>query len=702
MADSIQFSNEKRGFLLLKIIKISEHQFTSFTAKLLLLIAAILVVSAALTMFLTGREVKNIVHEKSVEESKNQIRIMRLGIENEYRSIVYHREYALERYKIQLKNLLAILVSHLDTLSELSRKGILSEQQAKSIAADSIKKMQYGDKDYFLVYDAQGVVIAHPDKSIIGKNRSEFVDSRGNHVVKSFLDIAKNKGAGFYSYWFPRRGEKTPVEKLCYIELYGKWNWVIGTGLYIDDIEHDSRQRLDQVIAEMNDTFEKIRIGKSGYFFLFNDKKELLIHPVLTGQVSSGKGAAGGPANYLDQFMKASSNPDKPVIYLGNKPPDHEKEYGFWKESYVSYFKPLGWYIVSSVYRDEMEEPAQRIIRWQAIINVTILAISIIIGIIILRKMTHRLKMLTSYAQQLSSTDFIPLQETGSAIGIIAAKSKDEIASLARAFASMIQSLIDYIERLKATTAAKEKMESELRVAHDIQMNILPQKFPPFPARNDFDIFAFIKPAKEVGGDLYDFFAIDQEHILFVIADVSGKGIPAALFMAVTKTLIKSKAVPGIAPDSILTQVNQELYQGNDANMFVTVFCGILNTATGDIVYANGGHNPPLVIRNNGGTTFLKGASNLLVGILPDIQYSKETLTLEPGDSLFLYTDGVTEAMNQSGELFSDARLKEEIEKVSRNPIRELVSHIDEQVRRFSHDAPQSDDIAMLIVQYKG
>jgi sigma-B regulation protein RsbU (phosphoserine phosphatase) len=310
--------------------------------------------------------------------------------------------------------------------------------------------------------------------------------------------------------------------------------------------------------------------------------------------------------------------------------------------------------------------------------------------------------MLTSYAQQLSTKDFLPLHETGSAIGVIAAKSQDEIGSLAKAFASMIQSLINHIERLKATTAAKEKMESELRIAHDIQMNILPKIFPPFPDRKDFDIFAFIKPAKEVGGDFYDFFVIDDEHILFVIADVSGKGIAAALFMAVTKTLIKSKALPGITPDRIMTQVNQELYQGNDANMFVTVFCGILNTATGEISYTNGGHNLPLVIKSNGGATFLEGKGELLVGILPDIRYSMETLTLERGDSLFLYTDGVTEAMSETGELFSDMRLREEIEKEFRSPIQALVMHIDEQVQRFAHGAPQSDDITMLIIQYKG
>jgi sigma-B regulation protein RsbU (phosphoserine phosphatase) len=245
-------------------------------------------------------------------------------------------------------------------------------------------------------------------------------------------------------------------------------------------------------------------------------------------------------------------------------------------------------------------------------------------------------------------------------------------------------------------------MESELLIAHDIQMNILPKTFPPFPDRKEFDIFAFIKPAREIGGDFYDFFAIDDEHILFVIADVSGKGIPAALFMAVTKTLIKSKAFPGVTPDRIVTQVNQELYQGNDANMFVTVFCGILNTATGEISYTNGGHNPPLVIKSNGGATFLAGEGQLLVGILPDIQYTMETLTLERGDSLFLYTDGVTEAMSQTGELYSELRLKEEIEKEFRRPIPELVSHIDAQLQLFSHDALQSDDITMLIIEYKG
>lgn len=181
-------------------------------------------------------------------------------------------------------------------------------------------------------------------------------------------------------------------------------------------------------------------------------------------------------------------------------------------------------------------------------------------------------------------------------------RSKDEVGGLTRDFRVMRDSLNDHIRQLTETTAARERMESELNIAHDIQMSILPKIFPPFPTRDEFDLFALIVPAKEVGGDFYDFFQLTENRLCFVIGDVSGKGVPAALFMAVTKTLIKSFAREreDVTPEAILTHVNEELASDNDACMFVTLFCGMLNTKSGEILYANAGHNPPLVIKKVG------------------------------------------------------------------------------------------------------
>jgi sigma-B regulation protein RsbU (phosphoserine phosphatase) len=280
-----------------------------------------------------------------------------------------------------------------------------------------------------------------------------------------------------------------------------------------------------------------------------------------------------------------------------------------------------------------------------------------------------------------------------------ALKSQDEVGKLTESFTYMKSSLKQYIKELTETTAAKERIESELKIAHDIQMGILPKIFPPFPNRSEFKIYATIEPAKEVGGDFYDFFFIDDNHLCFTIGDVSGKGVPAALFMAVTKTLIKAKINIGITPDEILTKANNELSLDNDSCMFVTIFCGILNTKTGEVFYTNGGHNPPLVIRQGREVIFLKVSTGIAIGVMENMTFKTERLVLQPGDSLFMYTDGVTEAVNKKEELFSEERLIKEVTALQGKSIQGLVEGIMQKLETFSQGMSQADDITMMILE---
>lgn len=282
-------------------------------------------------------------------------------------------------------------------------------------------------------------------------------------------------------------------------------------------------------------------------------------------------------------------------------------------------------------------------------------------------------------------------------------KSAQEVRKLADAFQHMKVSLKDYIKQLTETTAAKERIESELKIAHDIQMGILPKIFPPFPDKPDvFDLYAVIEPAKEVGGDFYDFFYIDDSHFCFVIGDISDKGVPAALFMAVTKTLLKTKASSELDPGRILTKLNSDLCQENDSCMFATIFLGILNTETGEVLYANGGHNPPLIIGSGGEATYLEVSPNLIVGIMEGHAYTTDSVTLKSGDSIFMYTDGVTEAINDKNDLFSGKRLHQKLNSIHGKTTREVISHVMEEIVFFTSDAPQSDDITMMMAQYRG
>ncbi|OPY01119.1 MAG: Phosphoserine phosphatase RsbU [Syntrophorhabdus sp. PtaB.Bin047] len=281
-------------------------------------------------------------------------------------------------------------------------------------------------------------------------------------------------------------------------------------------------------------------------------------------------------------------------------------------------------------------------------------------------------------------------------------RTRDEVGKLASALDCMKTSLKDYIREITDTTAARQRMESELKIARNIQMGILPKEFPPFPDRTDFDIHALTVPAREVGGDFYDFFLIDREHLCIVIGDASGKGIPAALFMAFTKTLIKARASADIETGVLMGEVNDELSKGNPADMFITVFCAILNTATGELRYTNGGHNPPVIIRHAGNLSYLDGPGELVVGIMDGTQYTTRTLTLNPGDGLFLYTDGVTEAMNAAGEIFSTDRLKDVLATCAGGDVSGITACVGGAINDFCKDAPQYDDITMMAVRYDG
>lgn len=266
--------------------------------------------------------------------------------------------------------------------------------------------------------------------------------------------------------------------------------------------------------------------------------------------------------------------------------------------------------------------------------------------------------------------------------------------------------LKEALENLKASRTARERMESELKVANDIQMSMLPLKFPPFPQRQDFSIFAKIIPAREVGGDFYDFFFIDNDHFCFLIGDVSGKGVPAALFMAVTKTLIKSKTLTKSrittenSPSSILTYLNDDLSTDNKTSMFVTVFLCIINLKTGILRYSNAGHNPPFVIKSNGKLIKMDKRHGPVIGALGGIKYEEDKISLSPNDKVFLYTDGVTEALDKNDSLFSEDRLEKFLVSKKFESVDEVTLVAIEEVKKFEGETDQADDITILSFEY--
>lgn len=267
---------------------------------------------------------------------------------------------------------------------------------------------------------------------------------------------------------------------------------------------------------------------------------------------------------------------------------------------------------------------------------------------------------------------------------------------------AQLRSQVEDLERAVLEHNQLIALRQELDIARDIQKSILPGVFPPFPERRDFDLFAAMLPAREVGGDFYDFFLVDERRLGFVVADVSGKGVPAALFMAVSRTLLRSVALQGVAPAECLKRVNELLCLENALEMFVTVFYGVLDTATGEVEYANGGHNPPLLLRRSGAVEVVAPTGGIVLGAFPRVDYRAARVRLDAGDALYLYTDGVTEAARAGGDLFGDDRLVEIVSASGGLSPEDAVRTAVEAVQRWSADEPQSDDITAMTILYRG
>ena len=281
-------------------------------------------------------------------------------------------------------------------------------------------------------------------------------------------------------------------------------------------------------------------------------------------------------------------------------------------------------------------------------------------------------------------------------------RTGDEIEALADSFATLSARTLEYVDQVKRVTAEKERIGAELSLATQIQASMLPHIFPAFPDRSEFDIFASMDPAKEVGGDFYDYFLIDDDHLCMVIADVSGKGVPAALFMMASKIILQSVAMMGLSPAGILQRTNEAICSNNEAQMFVTVWLGILELSTGKLTAANAGHEFPAIRKPNGEFELFKDKHGFVIGGMEGVRYREYELQLEPGSKLFVYTDGVAEATNKDNELFGTERMIDALNTDPQAAPQEILKNVRASVDGFVKEAEQFDDLTMLCVEYKG
>ena len=470
---------------------------------------------------------------------------------------------------------------------------------------------------------------------------------------------------------------------------------------------------IDRRISDIYQLIGETKLSDTGFCFIINENGDVLYSTQEEGIFKAGeKNLRNSSDIAVENIARRMINGENSVMMtrLDNK-------------DYFIAFAPMdsvGWSIASVVEKDEVFAPAE-IARENVLLRIEnfktnfgqLFVLLLILGIILLPIL---LSLLFRMGIKISARFVEPIQELSDGVREIASgnldkkldiKTGDEIEHLATCFNAMTDELQTYMANLTKVTAEKERIATELDVAKDIQTSMLPNIFPPFPERKEFDIYATMNAAKEVGGDFYDFYLLDENHLVITIADVSGKGIPAALFMMISKTILKNFSMTMTNPEdfsAVMTLANNQLCQNNDAMMFVTVFMGMLDLKTGEFVYVNGGHNPPLLYKKSADEyNYLEVKRNFVLGGMDDLDFVQQKIKLEQGDKIFLYTDGVTEALNKKNDQYGEKNLRDCLNRSEKNlSVEELLRYVRADVNKHVDGAEQSDDITMLVLKFNG
>ena len=433
------------------------------------------------------------------------------------------------------------------------------------------------------------------------------------------------------------------------------------------------------------DLMDKMRRGDKSYAFMLGRDGTYIVH-YERGKILN---------QTIFDVSKAMNNPD--VARLGERMIAGEKGM---KVLHLNGVKSFVFYapVPSTQWSLGIVLPSSEVfgdlhrINW-ILVSIAVLGLAalFVISSRIISKLTRPLNTFASSARKIARGDFqAQLPEI---------RSRDEMRELRDSFSYMQSELAGYIANLRRTTSIKEKIESELRIARDIQMGMIPKTFPPFPARKEIGLYAVLNPAREVGGDLYDFL-MDGDKLYFAIGDVSGKGVPASLLMAVTRSLFRSVILNAGSPASAMNSINATIAENNESNMFVTLFIAVLDLKTGFLEYCNAGHNPPVIVAPGGGCKWLEVLPNIPVGAMGSFAYKEQSLVLPDSSSLLLYTDGVTEAENAGKTPYGGERLLHIVRQNSKTPPRKMIDTLVADINRHVDGNEPSDDITLLAIKY--
>ncbi|MBQ0025878.1 MAG: SpoIIE family protein phosphatase [Lachnospiraceae bacterium] len=500
-------------------------------------------------------------------------------------------------------------------------------------------------------------------------------------VVNSKGIIFNTTNKGYFGYDMASGSQSSAFMRLLwgskeYVQEYGPISYddsiyMKYAGVAIEDgfiqIGYNAEGFQKDIDSEIENIAKNRHVGETGFIVILNGNSEVV----------------AGPSGIKKTMIKDQ------VGDIKNIPEGQRFTIDYYDETCYCTSKPTEGYYIISVFP---ETEAYRMKNISIYVNsyMEILVFALLFGLVyvlIQKVVVNQIKKVNSSLDKITE---------GNLDEVVNVRSNEEFASLSDDINSTVDKLKEYIAEAAA------RIDKELEFAKSIQASALPSTFPAFPQRKDFDIFASMNPAKEVGGDFYDFYLTNNDTLNFLVADVSGKGIPAAMFMMRAKTELKSLTEAGMKLDEVFTKGNAALCEGNDAGMFVTAWQGSLNLTTGLLQYANAGHNPPLIRHADGGFEYLRSRAGFVLAGMDGVRYKIQEYQLDPGDTVFLYTDGVTEATDAHTELYGEDRLINAINSREFDNVQQMCKFLKADVDGFVGEAPQFDDITMVSVKYIG
>ncbi|MFD4840260.1 SpoIIE family protein phosphatase [Achromobacter sp. NPDC058515] len=663
--------------------------FRSLRSKIFVLVVALLVAVAAFVMLTSQRNVTRTVMNSERHAVSNVMELVLRDAEARWGALLTDKISTVRSGRRQLMQTGTVVAAALNSYADLAERGIMTQGAAKGMARAWINRLKLDDRRYAFVYDADFQVLASGNPEMIDRDLSELSDFKNRPLAQALYEESRTSGYGFAIYRWPPSAQRGDSEtRYAYFGYFRPWNWVFAITDSAHDVIEQIQTRREQMESSVRATLSKLTLAQSGFIFIASDDGRMIVP--LPDKQAGLLDATNPQGESLRSLLARQQAGDKlqSLSFDGGGGP--------WRIDSAR-FSPLGWTLVAAVPESDLTAPARELLNRQALIFVGMMLVALVCAWLMAARVVRPLETLTHYARLLPEQDLTAASSVPAHIAALPDKHKDEVGRLAASFLFMDHKLRENVARLMRETTARERFESELNIARAIQLGLLPVPLSS-AIRDQVDLSAVMLPAKEVGGDLYDYFTLPDGRLCLAIGDVSDKGVPAALFMAVTRTLIRATAEDETDPALMMQKINNRLSENNPNMMFVTLLLGVLDLTTGELQWANAGHLPPVVVGADGAVRLLEGRSGPACGVQEDLEYRSLSEVLAPGEMLVGYTDGVTEAVNPNDAQYGDPRL---LAVLSNPPVASasLAKRLLEDVQAFADGAEQSDDITLIVIR---